>query len=345
MQAAANTTALTSAYDANGLHYNLNDWLGTRRAQTDYAGVLEQTCSSLPFGDALNCSGGNLQSPTEQHFTGKERDTESGNDYFDARYYSSAMGRFLSPDNPKFSEKSDPQSWNLYSYVLNNPLSKTDPTGHNWFDINGQWQWHKGSDYSWTDSSGNAQSAHSDYTNLIVYQETSQNGNTTHGTVTLYGNNGGFTKDNIMAQDDVAFSGGAIENGKARASIQLGNYEINLNRGGAATNAGDMNSNLQLLPFHNGIQVITPIAIDGGATAYPEYDWGSMRAHLIPLQGQADDTYLHGKWSFFIKGVDVTHGCISTPYEHVLSTLFTLDPSGVGEGAKNGRIAVSVQGK
>jgi len=32
------------------------------------------------------------------HFTGKERDTESGNDYFEARYYSSAMGRFLSPD-------------------------------------------------------------------------------------------------------------------------------------------------------------------------------------------------------------------------------------------------------
>jgi len=32
------------------------------------------------------------------HFTGKERDSESGNDYFGARYYSSAMGRFMSPD-------------------------------------------------------------------------------------------------------------------------------------------------------------------------------------------------------------------------------------------------------
>jgi RHS repeat-associated protein len=40
--------------------------------------------------------------------TGKERDTESGNDYFEARYYSSAMGRFMSPDNPKFAEKTDP---------------------------------------------------------------------------------------------------------------------------------------------------------------------------------------------------------------------------------------------
>jgi RHS repeat-associated protein len=32
------------------------------------------------------------------HFTGKERDTESGNDYFGARYYASSMGRFMSPD-------------------------------------------------------------------------------------------------------------------------------------------------------------------------------------------------------------------------------------------------------
>jgi RHS repeat-associated protein len=94
----------------------------------------------------------------EHHFTGKERDSESGNDYFEARYYSSTMGRFLSPDDPKFSEKNDPQSWNMYSYVGNNPLSKTDPTGHNWFDISGQWQWHKGSDYSWTDANGNSQS-------------------------------------------------------------------------------------------------------------------------------------------------------------------------------------------
>ena len=156
---------------------------------------------------------------SRSRFTGKERDTESGNDYFEARYYASSMGRFMSPDDPKFSEKSDPQSWNLYSYVGNNPLSKTDPTGHNWFDINGQWQWHKGSDYSWTDSGGNAQSSHSDYTNLIVYSESSQNGKTTTGTVTLYGNDGGFTKSNIMAQDTVAFSGGA----EGRGSVVLGN--------------------------------------------------------------------------------------------------------------------------
>jgi RHS repeat-associated protein len=68
-------------------------------------------------------------------YTGKERDTESGNDYFGARYYSSAMGRFMSPDRPVDQHTEDPQSLNLYSYVRNRPLTSTDPTGN--FDCQG----------------------------------------------------------------------------------------------------------------------------------------------------------------------------------------------------------------
>jgi RHS repeat-associated protein len=62
-------------------------------------------------------------------YTGKERDTESGLDYFGARYYASNMGRFMSPDwaakaEPvPYSKLDDPQTLNLYSYVRNNPLS------------------------------------------------------------------------------------------------------------------------------------------------------------------------------------------------------------------------------
>jgi RHS repeat-associated protein len=68
--------------------------------------------------------------------SGKERDTESGNDYFGARYYASTMGRFLSPDwaakvEPvPYAKLDDPQSLNLYSYVRNNPLSRADKDGH-----------------------------------------------------------------------------------------------------------------------------------------------------------------------------------------------------------------------
>jgi len=62
------------------------------------------------------------------HFTGKERDAESGNDYFEARYFGSSMGRFLSPD-PLGGSLANPQSLNRYAYALNNPLVNTDPTG------------------------------------------------------------------------------------------------------------------------------------------------------------------------------------------------------------------------
>jgi RHS repeat-associated protein len=58
----------------------------------------------------------------------KERDAETGLDYFGARYYSGAQGRFISPD-PVSGKISNPQSFNAYSYSWNNPLRYTDPTG------------------------------------------------------------------------------------------------------------------------------------------------------------------------------------------------------------------------
>jgi RHS repeat-associated protein len=124
---------LIGTYDSNGLHFYLNDWLGTRRVQTDYEGVTEQTCSSLPYGNGETCT---TPFPTENLFTGKERDSESGNDYFGARYYASSMGRWLSPDwsakaqAVPYAKLDNPQSLNLYSYVFNNPISHLDDDGH-----------------------------------------------------------------------------------------------------------------------------------------------------------------------------------------------------------------------
>jgi RHS repeat-associated protein len=82
-------------------------------------------------------------------FTGKERDAETGLDYFLARYYSAAQGRFLSPDeftggavDPftgkpvgqpgplPYADITNPQTLNKYAYVINNPLKYTDPDGH-----------------------------------------------------------------------------------------------------------------------------------------------------------------------------------------------------------------------
>ena len=79
------------------------------------------TCSR-----ALGCAGLNYS-----FLTLKERDIETGLDYFGARYYASTQGRFTSPD-PLFLQEemlSDPQRFNLYGYVRNTPLTLIDPTG------------------------------------------------------------------------------------------------------------------------------------------------------------------------------------------------------------------------
>ena len=118
-----------------GYHFHLTDWLGTERMQTTAAGNQEETCTSYPFGDGLNCTGQSADA-TEHHFTGKERDNESGNDYFGARYYGSSMGRFMSPDwsvkeEPvPYAKMDDPQSLNLYAYLRDNPLAGVDADGH-----------------------------------------------------------------------------------------------------------------------------------------------------------------------------------------------------------------------
>jgi RHS repeat-associated protein len=91
----------------------------------------------LPFGEELIGLG--LRSTTlgyssgdgvRQKFTSKEQDTETGLDYFVARYYSSVQGRFVSGDEPLADQsEGDPQSWNMYSYAGNHPLLYTDPFG------------------------------------------------------------------------------------------------------------------------------------------------------------------------------------------------------------------------
>jgi RHS repeat-associated protein len=112
------------------------DHLGTERVETAVNGTTCETTISLPFGDGLNTSGS--CDPTELRFTGKERDAETGLDNFGARYNNSIIGRFMTPDwdakptSVPYAEFGDPQSLNLYSYVRNNPLSKTDLDGHDW---------------------------------------------------------------------------------------------------------------------------------------------------------------------------------------------------------------------
>src|SRR5579875_1939307 len=66
----------------------------------------------------------------DQKFTGQVRDAETANDFFNARYYTAPLMRFLSPDPGNMgADPTDPQTWNAYAYVRNNPLVLVDPSG------------------------------------------------------------------------------------------------------------------------------------------------------------------------------------------------------------------------
>ena len=116
-------------YTQNGKTvFHLADEVGSLVNTIDQTGAATESCAANPFGESLNCSPS--VDYTENHFTDKKRDQESNLDYFGARYYGSTFGRFISPDDGSDQDPSDPQSWNLYSYVQNNPLTNTDPDGH-----------------------------------------------------------------------------------------------------------------------------------------------------------------------------------------------------------------------
>jgi RHS repeat-associated protein len=141
-QMAAETTSGTNASPC-AVCYMSVDHLGSTKMVTDGGGAVVSLHDYLPFGQEIaggtygrSSLFGSGTDGVKQKFTGKERDQESGLDYFGARYYGSALGRLTSPDwsaKPQpvpYADFNNPQTLNQYVYVLNNPLSKNDPDGH-----------------------------------------------------------------------------------------------------------------------------------------------------------------------------------------------------------------------
>jgi RHS repeat-associated protein len=147
--------------------YLTADHLGSTRVVTDAQGVVKERHDFLPFGEEIladvngrtTAQGYPSASSTlnvDMLFTGQIRDAETANaalttglDYFGARYYSGAQGRFTTPDeftggivDPftgqqvgqpgplPYADITDPQTLNKYAYVRNNPLRYVDPDGH-----------------------------------------------------------------------------------------------------------------------------------------------------------------------------------------------------------------------
>ncbi len=108
------------------------------RLYTDVNGNCVGDQGAYPFGELwysnndTNCTNSNS---TSWIFTSYERDQESGNDYALARSYANSQGRFLAPD-PLEGVVGDPQSWNRYAYVENDPINLSDPSGQGfWEDL------------------------------------------------------------------------------------------------------------------------------------------------------------------------------------------------------------------
>ena len=113
-------------YDASGAHYAyLSDLIGSSVMVTDAMGHIQNSSDYYPFGGERH-----VTSTLTDHykFTSMERDSESGLDHTLFRQFTSTYGRWLSPDPDCFGCTS-PQKLNRYSYVLNNPVTLTDPLG------------------------------------------------------------------------------------------------------------------------------------------------------------------------------------------------------------------------
>jgi RHS repeat-associated protein len=118
------------AQSAEVVEYYHLDALGSVRAVTNQSGAVVRTHDYRPFGEGENPAPGS----DATQFTGKERDAESGMDYFGARYYASRTGRFTTVDPLMGTELAlvDPQRWNRYTYVGNRPMRLVDPDGRGW---------------------------------------------------------------------------------------------------------------------------------------------------------------------------------------------------------------------
>ena len=113
------------------VEYYTTDAIGSVRAVTKQVNGQWQVVARrdfMPFGEEVSPQ---VPPPYKRLFTGKERDAETGQDYFGARYHRANLARFTTVD-PELNVKEalvDPQRWNRYAYVRNNPLRYVDPDG------------------------------------------------------------------------------------------------------------------------------------------------------------------------------------------------------------------------
>lgn len=108
-----------------GVRYYHSDLLGSTAMVTDATGNAAELTSYEPYGPRQS----NQPSTVRYSFTGQEEESDTGYHNYGARLYDAELGRFLSADSI-VPDTANPQAFNRYSYVYNNPLRYSDPTGH-----------------------------------------------------------------------------------------------------------------------------------------------------------------------------------------------------------------------
>jgi RHS repeat-associated protein len=122
--------------------YTTEDHLGSPRIITDALGQVKSRRDFMPFGEDLTINVGARSAALKygtsdnirQRFTGYEKDSETQLDFAEARMYENRHGRFTAVDPLLASGKSaNPQTFNRFVYVGNNPINITDPLGLDWY--------------------------------------------------------------------------------------------------------------------------------------------------------------------------------------------------------------------
>jgi RHS repeat-associated protein len=125
-----------ATYSGSTTNFYHGDWLGTKRVMTATNGTTSLTCTGFAFGDGVSCAGTNW---TYNGFTDDIHDPETNLEHTLFRKYSGTQGRWLTSDPAGMgsADPANPQSWNRYAYVTNNPVTSVDPRGLDGYGFGG----------------------------------------------------------------------------------------------------------------------------------------------------------------------------------------------------------------
>jgi len=261
-------------------------------------------------------------------FTGHERDPETGLDYMLARYYTAGSGRFLQVDPGYDYKMGDPMSWNLYSYVRENPVMGTDPNGTNWFKIKGEWTWKPGATYTYKDKNGKEQTLKSSYKYLGRFVILSVRNGRAVGYISFQtGNNETGKVFEAWKTKKVIFSGSSLT-----GPIKDGLYYLNLSKIVDSREGTTLNAKHNPIWKGGYLEYLPRTGTDDNGTWNIFDPWGTWRinlrasAEVVKRYGgdikEANGNYIHGRG-------DKEHrrwtlGCIADPTDDVLYELLII---------------------